>query len=136
MKKKTIKTYLKAKITREYQDEMLVMYENDYIQSKKEVYIFTYILIAIVGFISICFVWEEMNSDYHFVRNAASALAVYIAFDRIIDKWKKAHDQPKASCNNCAGYNLERSTTYAANRYGGTPNRGYLVRKRRAYRSR
>jgi|GEM_PF-3283218 len=81
--------YKKGKITYDEYVEKSDNNEYDYMQSKKETYIFNFLIIAIVTLFAICINWGDENVE--FVKDVLSAITLYIAFDRLYDKWVKSN---------------------------------------------
>lgn len=88
--------YHKGKLLQEELDRKFSRLTYDYEQAKNEIYIINFLLIAILTFISVCFNFESMANN-EIMKGIISAFPLYIAFDRLSDKWKKTHGKTQSA---------------------------------------
>ena len=96
-KNKERKLLIKGKITQKDCDEQINGYSKDYIQSKNELYILNFLVLAVITFVFTCVNLDGTILSSDMLRDISAAFALFIAFDRLYDKWKKTHNIVKPS---------------------------------------
>lgn len=101
--------------------QMLNLCKYDYKQTKTEVYVFTFIVIALATIATNCIRWQYVFTTIDsetieiVVKSVSNAFAVYIAFDRLVDKWRKAHSESRSVCYDCVKYSNESRSLLTLN---------------------